>query len=528
MCKDTFLSVLCACALALATLGCGDDDTTCPSCELTDTGPPSIDTGADGKSGMPCMPPCVGGEICVDSVCSISTTPPDQCVPACADGATCENGICSVTTPPPGGECGDGTCDDTEDNETCPQDCGTTTPPPEGDCDPACADGEVCVSGVCHPSCEEGTSPEECCNLAEDPCDCYEKAGYPDYCGANFDACDALCPAEGSMDIDIVCQEFTACAWANGIEASLCTACSGVEFCEDCAACDAFDQLMDLLSDADASGGEGAGGAEKPGGGGTIEAIEGCGYIKRSVTNTKDITFGLDATLPFFNVTGSVTLSFSEKTSSGASWCINEDKPTTTTDPDGVCVLAQDTQVACQRGCEVCNHDEAKGKVFLIIVGGEVVQKGSICGEKIVTVKTTFPAGTPIQNLKKDCKAFMDTTATGNYTALCAEAKAFWKADHEWRYIDNCGNYADGDGYCENMESFPSIDAWTNSRCKLFYTGTNVAENRYGKCMLYSILGGDCPGEGSSGNFEYPCDTGLTCVMVEDGGWFSFAKYECQ
>ncbi len=47
-------------------------------------------------------------------------------------------------------------------------------------------------------------------------------------------------------------------------------------------------------------------------------------------------------------------------------------------------------------------------------------------------------------------------------------------------------------------------------------------------CKLYAKAGQACPGAGSSGQFEWPCDTGLTCVQIKAETWFSFAKYECR
>ena len=59
----------------------------------------------------------------------------------------CQNGAC--LSPPPG-YCGDGICQDDENQITCPQDCGGTTP------------GPVCGNGICEPGETWENCPQDC------------------------------------------------------------------------------------------------------------------------------------------------------------------------------------------------------------------------------------------------------------------------------------------------------------------------------------------------------------------------------
>lgn len=49
------------------------------------------------------------------------------------------------------------------------------------------------------------------------------------------------------------------------------------------------------------------------------------------------------------------------------------------------------------------------------------------------------------------------------------------------------------------------------------------------QCRARSSIGGACPGKGSRGLFEYPCDQGLACMKIRSStGWFDYNAYECR
>jgi hypothetical protein len=49
------------------------------------------------------------------------------------------------------------------------------------------------------------------------------------------------------------------------------------------------------------------------------------------------------------------------------------------------------------------------------------------------------------------------------------------------------------------------------------------------ECKARSSIGGACPGKGSRGLFEYPCDKGLACMKIRSAtSWFDHNSYECR
>ena len=84
---------------------------------------------------------------------------------ACAAGVCAGNDACS-------GECGDNVCDQTEDCESCPEDCGMC-PPPICDVNGDCDEGFYCNTGDCASSTGFCTVKPQGCDAVYDPvCGC--------------------------------------------------------------------------------------------------------------------------------------------------------------------------------------------------------------------------------------------------------------------------------------------------------------------------------------------------------------------
>jgi photosystem II stability/assembly factor-like uncharacterized protein len=124
---------------------CGVPDEACYNCE--------VDCGT-------CEEPCVCDE---------------ETRARCADGSL--SGLCCKMC-----SCGDGTCDEEEDCEVCPQDCGACGPPP-----PACGDTAPACNGTCPSghSCELDAIdlPPRCLCVSDTP-----------PCGGSFPECNGSCP----------------------------------------------------------------------------------------------------------------------------------------------------------------------------------------------------------------------------------------------------------------------------------------------------------------------------------------------
>ncbi len=110
------------------------------------------------------------GETAAEVVCGDGT---------CGDSEDCDS--CPEDCGECESECGDGTCDDDEDCESCPEDCGEC----ESECgDGTCDDDEDCEScpedcGECEPECGDGvcddtewcdTCPEDCGECGDEDC----------------------------------------------------------------------------------------------------------------------------------------------------------------------------------------------------------------------------------------------------------------------------------------------------------------------------------------------------------------------
>lgn len=126
--------------------------------------------------------------------------PQDLCIanPAIVNGHM-ENhegdycGPCEVPVEP----CGDGTCDDTEDCETCPSDCGECE-------EPSCEETQTCPPTCGDQSCDEG---ENCYSCPADCGECpVEECENPDFCGASLLCCDGYTCSEESVCVPLECS----------------------------------------------------------------------------------------------------------------------------------------------------------------------------------------------------------------------------------------------------------------------------------------------------------------------------------
>ncbi len=188
------------------------------------------------------------GPVCGDGQCDDgedNASCPDDCEPpgpVCGDGQ-CDDGEDNANCPddcePPGPVCGDGQCDDGEDNANCPDDCAP---------DPICEPGEQrCQSEnsleVCN---EDGTiweaSPCEVGTLCVDD-RCAEVICLP----GEIDSCASqtsiqICDETGTGVMEQPCEEGFFCDFVNGAFActnQICepgmTRCRGLEGVEVCA-----------------------------------------------------------------------------------------------------------------------------------------------------------------------------------------------------------------------------------------------------------------------------------------------------
>jgi hypothetical protein len=226
---------------------CGTDGTADPS-------------GVFPKDCVPCDPPCLAGEICVDGSC-------EECIPDCTDkecggdgcgstcgqcddGAVCNAGACEFFSC--AGSCGGASpfgcyCDaDCFQYQDCCEDICIECPEIDGcvaDCDPPCAAGEVCEGGVCvacEPECAGKACGEDGCGGSCGECpggSCAEGVCYigPGCAPLEIPGCDD-CPCEVCVcEVDAYCCDTTYDQLCADICISQCGACSGgpVEGCGD-------------------------------------------------------------------------------------------------------------------------------------------------------------------------------------------------------------------------------------------------------------------------------------------------------
>jgi len=260
----------------------------------------------------------------------------------------------------------------------------------------------------------------------------------------------------------------------------------------------------------------------------------GSGGMIWTVENIVSIEMSMGADLPYLSFGGSVKFDAKKKIEFGIDWGDEGDEPLIEENPDGICVLCKEMTVTCARKCTVSTTDTAKGNVKMWFTSVEGKQVGTRAAHKKVTHTMTVPAGTPLGNLEEMCRDELNALATGGTDDVCDAAELAFKTFNEWNFLPNCGNAADGDAWCEAQPEFPSVDAWTNSRCQLSVPASGKTEDHFGYCKAWSIKGGDCPGTDSCGLFEYPCDTGLTCRVVRPPtywpitGWlWGCGNYKC-
>jgi len=468
----------------------------------------------------------MGGETCVDGVCTMSVPPPGECDPACADGETCENGMCVSSTPP-------------------------------GECDPACADGESCENGMCVSStppddlCEEGQTSEECaaalCADAEDLCACYEALS-PGYCDTTPIADhDCVCPDVGT---DETCQQLTECALANGLTPSDCDTCygedgmpiGGVNIDTETATCNAANLNWTDMGSDDGGGDDGGGDdSGNPPGFAPGDPVLVCEGMEITESQSVYIELALEAELPWFSVGGSVKFEGKETKTSAAAYCVEGDN-SPTIKVDGKCVANDNVKLKCSRKCSVCATQTAKGNVkisyYVASAEGGTEVEGTQCGYGSIEATFDVTPGTPGGNKKGQCNTEMNALTNGTWTSLCDDAEQEFEDLNNARYVENCGNKANGDAWCEANQDWLFKNTFgdhaTNSRCKLINTGNGEVENNFGECKLYSLKHRTCPGAGSNNIFAYPCDKGLACVLHPDssvncglGLFQSPCKYYC-
>ena len=212
-------------ALSALLMGCSDE---APAGTESET-PPAGENNTPANNEMPDGPEDV--DPCGNGICDAGeqTTCPDDCEAP------------DPTPEPTGPECGDGNCDDDEDEVSCPEDCDEG--PPEQICEPG---QSRCLSINAIEICsEDGT------RFVTQPCDvgtvcvddtCTEvicRPGAVDSCASQNSI--FICNESGTGTVEVVCEEPLFCDFVNGSFActdQICnpgdTRCRGLEGLEIC------------------------------------------------------------------------------------------------------------------------------------------------------------------------------------------------------------------------------------------------------------------------------------------------------
>ena len=251
--------------------------------------------------------------------------------------------------------------------------------------------------------------------------------------------------------------------------------------------------------------------------------------ISRSETISGSV--GLEFELLSVGFSTQITTSWTGTKKEGYKLCSQDGPPCE--DDNGTRRVARDSTLECFRECSKQITASAGGDLSLFGSGGSVATQEQLTQSNNVTSTISVAAGTPVSNLSGMCTTQLDSLPGSSFESLCDATDQDFEANLEWRYTGtHCGSAADPDGWCENQSTLPSVDAWTDSRCKV--GGGPDADSYYTFCKLYSVPQGACPGTCSSGSFEYPCAPGLVCVVAPSsdvdcgcGLFESACEYHC-
>ena len=210
--------------------GCGGDCGTCPAGKSCQAGQCQVvcGDGACGGSEDKCSCPadCAGGcaGCCQGTVCSAGTLTTEcgkngaTCTNCLGSGKVCQNQQCVSTTP----ECGDGSCNGSETQCSCPGDCGLCS---------GCCSGSACNSGASDTAC--GLNGASCTNCSNSGKECQnQQCATPaptcgdGLCNGNETSCNCNqdCGACGGCCSGSICKTGTNDLWCgkNGVPCAFC------------------------------------------------------------------------------------------------------------------------------------------------------------------------------------------------------------------------------------------------------------------------------------------------------------------
>jgi hypothetical protein len=252
-----------------------------------------------------------------------------------------------------------------------------------------------------------------------------------------------------------------------------------------------------------------------------------------NITHSQSISgsVGINFEIVGIGFSSKVNASWTGSRREGYKLCSDEGPPCVT--ENGTRRVARESTMTCFRECKKQISGSVSGQLSLFGSGGSTATTEELTQSNNVTSTITVPAGTPVSNLSGMCTNQLNSLAGSSFGELCDATDQDFEANLEWRYTGtDCGAAADPDAWCEAQDTLPSVDAWTVARCKV--GGGPAANTYYTFCKLYSVPQGACPGECSTGMFEYPCAAGLVCVRAPDsdvncgcGLFQSACKYHC-